>query len=159
MLATIQAEGERNAANPEAVAVTGISMKMEFDGLVSPLPPSTSQTPPTSSTSPVSVVPMLTPQRLLQYSSIKELLTLSRKIKELWMFGPLGQDDQDQKQKEAQIDADVRAVAGLLDGMQARDMAALAERGGGSWAPLGGGEEDKAVPAQAEQTRAAENAR
>lgn len=36
MLATIQAEGERNNANPEAIAVTGISMKMEFDGLVSP---------------------------------------------------------------------------------------------------------------------------
>lgn len=34
MLATIQAEGERNNANPEAIAVTGISMKMEFDGLV-----------------------------------------------------------------------------------------------------------------------------
>lgn len=34
MLATVQAEGERNNANPEAMSVTGISMKMEFDGLV-----------------------------------------------------------------------------------------------------------------------------
>lgn len=35
MLATIQAEGERSNANPETIAVTGISMKMEFDALVS----------------------------------------------------------------------------------------------------------------------------
>jgi hypothetical protein len=39
MLATIQAEGERNNANPETIAVTGISMKLEFDGLVRGLPP------------------------------------------------------------------------------------------------------------------------
>lgn len=38
MLATVQAEQDRNNANPEAMAVTGISIKMEFDGLVrSPL--------------------------------------------------------------------------------------------------------------------------
>lgn len=35
MLATVQAEQDRNNANPEAMAVTGISIKMEFDGLVS----------------------------------------------------------------------------------------------------------------------------
>lgn len=40
MLATVQAEGERNNATPETMAVSGISMKMEFDGLVSPPPPS-----------------------------------------------------------------------------------------------------------------------
>lgn len=34
MLATNQAEGGRNNANPETVSVTGISMQMEFDGLV-----------------------------------------------------------------------------------------------------------------------------
>jgi hypothetical protein len=39
MLATIQSEGERINEKPEAMAITGISMKMEFDGLViSPLP-------------------------------------------------------------------------------------------------------------------------
>lgn len=36
MLATIQAEGERTNEKPEAIAVAGISMRMEFDGLVSP---------------------------------------------------------------------------------------------------------------------------
>lgn len=35
MLATVQAEGERSNATPETMAVSGISMKMEFDGLVS----------------------------------------------------------------------------------------------------------------------------
>lgn len=34
MLATVQAEDERNNATPETMAVAGISMKMEFDGLV-----------------------------------------------------------------------------------------------------------------------------
>lgn len=40
MLATVQAEeGDRNNATPETMAVAGISMKMEFDGLVRPPPP------------------------------------------------------------------------------------------------------------------------
>jgi hypothetical protein len=93
MLATIQAEGERNNANPETIAVTGISMKLEFDGL---------------------------------YSSIKELLTLSRKIKELWVFGPLS----DGAQKEG---VDVSRVAELLGAMEARGMGALANGLGGEW--------------------------
>lgn len=49
MLATVQAEQDRNNANPEAMAVTGISIKMEFDGLVRPplqLPLSPSPPPP-----------------------------------------------------------------------------------------------------------------
>ncbi|KAG5978795.1 hypothetical protein E4U54_007016, partial [Claviceps lovelessii] len=33
MLATVQAEGENNNATPETMAVTGISMRMEFEGL------------------------------------------------------------------------------------------------------------------------------
>lgn len=36
MLATVQAEGERNNATPETMAVAGISIKLEFDGLVRP---------------------------------------------------------------------------------------------------------------------------
>lgn len=39
MLATVQAEGERSNATPETMAVSGISMKMEFDGLVRKSPP------------------------------------------------------------------------------------------------------------------------
>ncbi|GAB0135322.1 hypothetical protein EsDP_00003665 [Epichloe bromicola] len=103
MHATVQAEGEHNNATPETMAVTGISMRMEFDGL---------------------------------NSSIKELLTLSRKIKELWVFGPLGQGNPEKKAKEAQIDEDVAQVAALLNGLESRRMAALAERCGGSWEVL-----------------------
>ncbi|KAH6898240.1 hypothetical protein B0T10DRAFT_472091 [Thelonectria olida] len=104
MLATIQAEGERNNANPEAIAVTGISMKMEFDGL---------------------------------YTSIKELLALSRKIKELWVFGPLGRGDPNARAKEDRIDRDVTQVANLLNGLEARNLKDLAERCGGTYEPLG----------------------
>lgn len=46
MLATVQAEGGRNNASPEAISVAGISMKMEFDGLVRPTPNSRSSPPP-----------------------------------------------------------------------------------------------------------------
>lgn len=34
MLATIQAEGETRNADPQTIAVTGISMQLEFEGLV-----------------------------------------------------------------------------------------------------------------------------
>ncbi|KAL6909129.1 hypothetical protein GGI43DRAFT_168823 [Trichoderma evansii] len=103
MLATVQAEQDRNNANPEAMAVTGISIKMEFDGL---------------------------------YTSIKEFLTLSRKIKELWIFGPLGTEDQDRKAKEEQLDQDVNRVSELLNQMEASKMKNLAESNGGTWQPL-----------------------
>ncbi|KAL7903066.1 hypothetical protein HDV63DRAFT_362957 [Trichoderma sp. SZMC 28014] len=103
MLATVQAEQDRNNANPEAMAVTGISIKMEFDGL---------------------------------YTSIKEFLTLSRKIKELWIFGPLGTEDQDRKAKEEQLDQDVTRVSELLNQMEASKMKNLAESNGGTWQPL-----------------------
>lgn len=72
----------------------------------------------------------------LQYSSVKELLTLSRKIKELWVFGALGQQDPSRQAREAQIERDVSAVAGLLNGIEAGRMTALAEGHGGSWEPL-----------------------
>ncbi|KAM0517493.1 hypothetical protein ACHAPE_005025 [Trichoderma viride] len=103
MLATVQAEQDRNNANPEAMAVTGISIKMEFDGL---------------------------------YTSIKEFLTLSRKIKELWIFGPLGTEDQGRKAKEEQLDQDVSRVSQLLNQMEASKMENLAESNGGTWQPL-----------------------
>ncbi|OAR01353.1 hypothetical protein LLEC1_07780, partial [Akanthomyces lecanii] len=68
MLATVQAENDDDEKpTPEAIAVAGISMKQEFDGL---------------------------------YSSVKELITLSRKIKELWVFGALGQQDPSRAARE-----------------------------------------------------------
>ncbi|OAA50362.1 hypothetical protein NOR_00812 [Metarhizium rileyi] len=104
MLATVQAEGERNNATPETMAVSGISMKMEFEGL---------------------------------NSSIKDLLSLSRKVKELWVFGPLGRGDPDRKAKEAQVEEDVAQVSALLNSLEGRKMKELAERCGGSWEVLG----------------------
>ncbi|KAF4996590.1 hypothetical protein FDECE_12379 [Fusarium decemcellulare] len=101
-LATIQAEGERSNSNPETIAVAGISMKMQFEGL---------------------------------YASIKELLTLSRKIKELWVFGPVNQNDPQQQAKDDRIDRDVSEVSRLLDSFDANSMRELAERCGGTWEP------------------------
>ncbi|KAG6260336.1 hypothetical protein E4U48_008419 [Claviceps purpurea] len=103
MLATVQAEGEQHNATPEAMAVTRISMKLEFEGLS---------------------------------SSIKELLTLSRKIKELWIFGPLGQGTPEKKAMEARIDANVAEVAELMNGLEGKRMQDLAARCGGTWQAL-----------------------
>ncbi|KJK77246.1 hypothetical protein H634G_06984 [Metarhizium anisopliae BRIP 53293] len=69
-------------------------------------------------------------------SSIKDLLSLSRKIKELWVFGPLGQGDPDRKAKDAQIEDDVALVSGLLNGLDGRRMRDLAHRCGGTWEVL-----------------------
>lgn len=135
MHATVQAEGEHNNATPETMAVTGISMKMEFEGLVSFLLAFSSFSCGFTETA---IAHPWFPSRAhtWQNSSIKELLTLSRKIKELWVFGSLGQGDPEKKVKEAQIDEDVAQVAALLNGLEGRRMAALAERCGGSWEVL-----------------------
>ncbi|KAL5087152.1 hypothetical protein Trisim1_008074 [Trichoderma cf. simile WF8] len=122
MLATVQAEQDRNNANPEAMAVTGISIKMEFDGL---------------------------------YTSIKEFLTLSRKIKELWIFGPLGTEDSDRKEKEEQLDQDVNRVSELLNQMEASKMKSLAESNGGAWQPLVREEMESTIAAAAVAAAAA----
>jgi hypothetical protein len=41
MLATIQTEAAERQIDPQTIAVTGLSMQMEFEGLVSGLPPGT----------------------------------------------------------------------------------------------------------------------
>ncbi|ODA76945.1 hypothetical protein RJ55_07461 [Drechmeria coniospora] len=116
MLATVQAEaGDHNNATPESMAVTGISIKLEFDGL---------------------------------YSSVKELLALSRRIKELWVFGPLGSDDSDRRAKEVQMERDVAHVAALVNDIDDAAMKKLAERLGGTWQRLAKGEPDAAVASE-----------
>ncbi|KAG6006712.1 hypothetical protein E4U54_000125, partial [Claviceps lovelessii] len=70
-------------------------------------------------------------------SSIKELLTLSRKIKELWVFGSLGQGNPEKRAVETQMDADVAQVAELMNGLEGRKMGELAARWGGTWEVLG----------------------
>lgn len=71
-----------------------------------------------------------------QYSSIKDLLALARRIKELWVFGPLGQADPDRRAREARLDADVARVAALVDALDVADMKDLAARHAGAWARL-----------------------
>ena len=116
MQATNQADGD-TAANPETTAVTGISMKMEFEGLVGVPKPCEGFAN-------------------VQYASIKEMLTLSRKLKELWVFGPLGEGDPDRKAKEAQVEQDVAGVTRLLNALEEGRMKALATEHGGSWESL-----------------------
>ncbi|KJZ76363.1 hypothetical protein HIM_04092 [Hirsutella minnesotensis 3608] len=70
------------------------------------------------------------------YTSIKELLALSRRVKELWVFGPLGQGDPDHRAREAQVESDVARVSALLNDLEAFNMHALAQSHGGSWARL-----------------------
>lgn len=74
---------------------------------------------------------------MYQFTSIKELLALCRKIKELWVFGPLGRGDPNARAKEDQIDRDVACVANLLNGREAAGLRELAERCGGTYEPLG----------------------
>ncbi|KAI6778851.1 uncharacterized protein J7T54_000507 [Emericellopsis cladophorae] len=89
-----------NAAtdNPSSIAVTGISLKMEFDAL---------------------------------YSSIKELLTLSRRMKELWVFGPLG--GRESQGMEERVRDDVKRVGELLGDIEGGRAKETAEAMGGSW--------------------------
>lgn len=64
---------------------------------------------------------------------MKELITLSRKIKELWVFGPLGKEDLDQKVKEEEITKDVVRVAELWNSLEGKRMGSMAEEMGGKW--------------------------
>ncbi|KAL4726423.1 hypothetical protein ACLX1H_007105 [Fusarium chlamydosporum] len=87
------------------------------------------------------------------YDNIKELLALSRTIKELWVFGPLDRADGHRQEKEVQIDRDVNEVARLLDNFDMKTMRELAERNGGTYEPQAAA--SSAVPATAAATAAA----
>ncbi|KAI8317102.1 hypothetical protein K4K59_011010 [Colletotrichum sp. SAR11_240] len=104
MLATIQAEGERKNAEPQTVAVTGMSMQMEFEGL---------------------------------HTSVKDLLALSRRLKELWLFGKLGAGESDARIQADKLQADVVRCAELLNAIQETRYSGLAAAAGGKWAPIG----------------------
>ncbi|KAF4782906.1 hypothetical protein HER10_EVM0004166 [Colletotrichum scovillei] len=104
MLATIQAEGERKNVEPQTVAVTGMSMQMEFEGL---------------------------------HTSIKDLLALSRRLKELWLFGKLGQGEGDARIQADKLQADVVRCAELLNAIQETRFAGIAAAAEGKWVPMG----------------------
>lgn len=58
---------------------------------------------------------------------------MSRRIKELWVFGPLNHSDTQSQAQEDQIDRDVSEVANIIDTIDANAMKKLAERCGGTW--------------------------
>ena len=58
-------------------------------------------------------------------------------MKELWVFGPLGRDDQGDRTRDEQTEREVARVAEMLGSMEADGMRALAEKCGGTWEPLG----------------------
>ncbi|KAL5612675.1 hypothetical protein BROUX41_004230 [Berkeleyomyces rouxiae] len=68
--------------------------------------------------------------------SIKELLTLSRRIKELWVFGPLGQQDSDMRERAAAVDQDVKHIAQIISAAEDEWLRGVVEEAGGSWMPM-----------------------
>lgn len=70
------------------------------------------------------------------YSSVKELLTLSRRMKELWAFGPLG----GREGESERVEGDVRKVVELLGDVERRGVRTEAEWWGGKWEELKVGE-------------------
>ncbi|KAG7420312.1 hypothetical protein DER46DRAFT_570828 [Fusarium sp. MPI-SDFR-AT-0072] len=71
------------------------------------------------------------------YESIKELLALTRTIKELWVFGPVDRADEHRKEKEKQIDRDIAEITTLFNKIDANAMRELAEKNGGTWEAQG----------------------
>ncbi|KAM0299426.1 hypothetical protein ACHAPM_007467 [Fusarium culmorum] len=69
------------------------------------------------------------------HDNIKELLALSRTIKELWVFGPLDRADGHRQEKEVQIDRDVQEVSRLMDNFDMKAMRELAGQFGGTYEP------------------------
>ncbi|KAH7374466.1 hypothetical protein B0T11DRAFT_268618 [Plectosphaerella cucumerina] len=98
MLATIQTEAAERQIDPQTIAVTGLSMQMEFEGL---------------------------------NTSIKDLLALSRRLKELWLFGRLGGEDDLAKQQAETLEQDVVRCAELVNSIQAHRYGQIAAENGG----------------------------
>ncbi|KAL1900805.1 hypothetical protein Cpir12675_000678 [Ceratocystis pirilliformis] len=68
--------------------------------------------------------------------SIKELLTLSRRIKELWVFGPLGQEDVHARERAAAVELDVKHIAQIISAAEDGWLRGVVEDAGGSWMPM-----------------------
>ncbi|KAH6693456.1 hypothetical protein F5X68DRAFT_273083 [Plectosphaerella plurivora] len=100
MLATIQTEAAERQIDPQTIAVTGLSMQMEFEGL---------------------------------NTSIKDLLALSRRLKELWLFGRLGGEDELAKVQAETLEQDVVRCAELVNSIQAHRYGQIAAENGGEW--------------------------
>ena len=70
---------------------------------------------------------------LLQNTALKDLLALSRRIKELWIFGPLESDQASTRQQADDLERDVQQVAKLINDMEESTMIRLATQHGGTW--------------------------
>lgn len=95
--------------------------------------------PPFPSPSANTTPPTLTFLSQKQYINIKELLALSRRLKELWLFGPLGVDDPTAQERNEQARQDAVRVAELLNELESNQMRDVAQRFGGTWEAMGGG--------------------
>lgn len=104
-LSSVQAKGDRAFDRPESVAVTGVSMAVEFEAF---------------------------------YASVKELLALSRRLKEMWLFGPLVGEGGGGARGEAEerLGKDVRAVEGLVRGLEEGGFGEVVGEFGGTWGVL-----------------------
>jgi len=60
-------------------------------------------------------------------------LALSRRIKELWIFGPLASDQDSTRQQAGDLERDVLQVAKLVNGLEESTMNELATKYGGTW--------------------------
>src|SRR5690554_6793228 len=115
-------------------------MQLEFEGLVR-IPvrhrhlPSRSgrEKPPPTSSSGENVANILFFHLFLQNTALKDLLALSRRIKELWVFGPLASHDATTRQKAGDLERDVLKVAALMNDLEEGAMKSLAEGHGGVW--------------------------
>lgn len=122
MLATVQADSDEKQIDPQTIAVNGMSMQLEFEGL---------------------------------NTSIKDLLALSRRLKELWLFGRLGAEDEQAKVQAERLEQNVVRCAELFNSIQGDRYGRLAEGNGGSWEPLSTNPPAKAADAGAEGTGSA----
>ena len=68
-----------------------------------------------------------------QNTALKDLLALSRRIKELWVFGPLASHDASTRRQADSLERDVLQVAALINSLEEGAMSSLAEGFGGEW--------------------------
>ncbi|SPO01079.1 uncharacterized protein DNG_03826 [Cephalotrichum gorgonifer] len=66
-------------------------------------------------------------------TALKDLLALSRRIKELWVFGPLASHEAANRQVAGDLERDVLQVAALANSLEAGAMNSLATQNGGVW--------------------------
>lgn len=122
--ATAQADVEGKDPDPAAMGVSRLSMQLEFEGLVSSLSPEPVRQRETPGTFVLTAC---------QNTALKDLLALSRRLKELWVFGPLASHDASTRRQAESLERDVLQVATLVNSLEQGAMSSLAEGRGGVW--------------------------